>query len=306
MWVEAAAVVGALPTVPETMFDPMGPVAAEQKAHMIRVVLLTMIAIVPTLIGVPLLAWRYRRRPGSKAKYAPDWGFNGWLELVMWGVPVAIIASLAGVLVYSTRLLDPARPIGPEPMQIQAIGLNWKWVFIYPAQGVATIDRLVIPVDRPVELVMTSDTVMLSPMAAALSGQIYVMPGMVTRQNLQADRTGRTTGRNMMYNGDGFAGQAFIVEAVPARVFDTWASTASGSSVALNAADYARIAAPGTGEQAIKMLGLTDDAAATMRLGDPTLFQQVVRRYHGGTPVTAELQPGTDRYDGGRQGERAR
>lgn len=194
MLVEAAALATALPLVPETMFDPMGPVAAEQKAHMIRVVVLTMIAIVPVLVGVPLLVWRYRRRPGSKATYSPNWGFNGWLELAMWGVPVAIIAVLAGALVYSTKLLDPARPIGPEPLKVQAIGLNWKWVFIYPQQGVATIDQLVVPVGRPVELVMTSDTVMLSPMAAALSGQIYVMPGMVTRQNLQADRAGRTTG----------------------------------------------------------------------------------------------------------------
>jgi len=305
MWVEAAAFVATLPTVPESMFDPMGPVAAEQKAHMIRVVLLTMIAIVPVLIGVPLLAWRYRRRPGSKAKYTPNWGFNGWLELTMWGVPIAIIVVLAGALVYSTKLLDPARPIGPEPMQVQAIGLNWKWVFIYPEQGVATIDRLVIPVGRPVELVMTSDTVMLSPMAAALSGQIYVMPGMVTRQNLQADRAGSTTGRNMMYNGDGFADQAFTVDAVPAQAFKTWASAASGSTVVLGAADYARIAAPGTGEQALKTLGLSDGAGGAMRLGDPALFQQVVRRYHGATPITAEMQPGTDRYDGGHEGGRA-
>ena len=298
MLVEAAALATALPLVPETMFDPMGPVAAEQKAHMIRVVVLTMIAIVPVLVGVPLLVWRYRRRPGSKATYSPNWGFNGWLELAMWGVPVAIIAVLAGALVYSTKLLDPARPIGPEPLKVQAIGLNWKWVFIYPQQGVATIDQLVVPVGRPVELVMTSDTVMLSPMAAALSGQIYVMPGMITRQNLQADRTGRTTGRNMMYNGDGFAGQAFTVEAVPTETFKAWATTAAGSTVTLDAAGYARIAAQGTGAQARTMLGLPDGSAA-MRMGDPALFQQVVGRYHKGTAVTAGEQPGTASYGGG-------
>lgn len=191
----------ALASVPESMLDPMGPVAAEQKAHLIRVISLTMIAIVPVLIGVPLLYWRYRRRPNSPAAYTPNWGFSGWLELVAWGVPILIILSLASVLVYSTRLLDPAKPIGPNPIRIEAIGLNWKWVFIYPEQGVATIDQLVVPVGRPVELVMTSDTVMLSPQAAALNGQIYVMPGMVTRQNFQADKSGTTMGRNMMYNG---------------------------------------------------------------------------------------------------------
>lgn len=272
----------ALPSFPESMLTPMGPVAAEQKAHLLRVIALTMIAVLPVLIGAPLLLWRYRYRQGG-AQYRPGWSFNKYLECAMWGVPVAIILSLAGTMITSTRKLDPATPLGPTPLQIQAIGLNWKWLFIYPEQGVASIDALVVPVGRPVELSMTSDTVMQSLMVPALFGQNYAMPGMVTKMNFLGGLTGITTGRNWQFSGGDFPKQQFSALVVPVQQFTAWVDAGQRQMIALNADSYAVIARPGTPAEALAAVGLPSGSMIAMRQEDPALFERVVARYNGGT-----------------------
>ncbi len=280
----------------DDFLTPLGPVAKTELSHLIRVTLITMIAIIPVLIGVPLILWRYRRG-GKNAVYQPEWTFSTPLEIVMWGVPVAIICALGYWLWHATAKLDPYKPLGADPLQVQVVGLDWKWLFIYPAQGVASVGELAIPVGRPVALRLTSDTVMQSLMIPALAGQIYAMPGMETKLNFRADRTGSALGQNMQYNGAGFAKQKFTLRALTAADWNAWMNRARKSSRALDTASYARLAQRGS-------LADARAALAPGQRGGPLLFspassdlfKQIVQRYHQGTPVTAVQQPGAPAY----------
>ena len=149
-------------TLQQSFLQPMGPVAEEQFSHLLRVVGITMIVILPVLVGVPLILWRYRYTK-PRGDYTPEWEFSKKLEYALWGVPVLVVIVLASWLWYSTAKLDPYKTLGPEPLQVQAVGLDWKWLFIYPEEGVATVGELAVPVGRPVEITLTTDTVMLGP-----------------------------------------------------------------------------------------------------------------------------------------------
>ncbi len=192
----------------DSFLEPAGPVASAQRAHLAVVVLVTMIAVLPVVVLVPVILWRYRYS-NSKARYAPEWGRSGKLELVLWGVPFLIIAVLSVMLWRSTVKLDPYEPLGSaaETLRVEVIGLDWKWLFLYPDLGIATVNELAFPAGRPVALNLTTDTVMQSFMVPALAGQIYAMPGMITDLNLQADAEGVMLGANSQYNGEGFADQ---------------------------------------------------------------------------------------------------
>lgn len=142
------------------------------------------------------------------------------------GVPILIICILGFWLWHHTVRFDPYKPLGDNPLQIQVVGLDWKWLFIYPEQGVASVGEMAIPVDRPVSLTLTTDTVMQSFMVSALAGQIYAMPGMETKLNLIADRPGTTLGQNTQYSGEGFAQQKFTVHALPEADWNAWVNEA--------------------------------------------------------------------------------
>ena len=274
---DAALASGALQ---QSFLQPMGPVAQEQSTHLMRVVGITMIVILPVLVGVPLILWRYRyaKPPGA---YAPEWEFSGKLEYVLWGVPVLIVIVLASWLWYSTQKLDPYEPLGPDPLQVQAIGLDWKWVFIYPAEGIATVDELVVPVGRPVELTLTTDTVMQSLLIAPLTGQIYAMPGMTTKLNFAATRTGQAEGENTQFNGDGFGRQKFTVRALDPAEYIVW--TARGDNgPTLDEATYATLRRRTVLADARGDLGLEKSAQPiVMVLGQQDMFGEIVAKYHG-------------------------
>ncbi|MAY76402.1 MULTISPECIES: cytochrome c oxidase subunit II [Alphaproteobacteria] len=274
---DAALASGALQ---QSFLQPMGPVAQEQSTHLMRVVGITMIVILPVLVGVPLILWRYRyaKPPGA---YAPEWEFSGKLEYVLWGVPVLIVIVLASWLWYSTQKLDPYEPLGPDPLQVQAIGLDWKWVFIYPAEGIATVDELVVPVGRPVELTLTTDTVMQSLLIAPLTGQIYAMPGMTTKLNFAATRTGQAEGENTQFNGDGFGRQKFTVRALDPAEYIVW--TARGDNgPTLDEATYATLRRRTVLADARGDLGLEKSAEPiVMVLGQQDMFGEIVAKYHG-------------------------
>ena len=205
----------------QSFLQPMGPVAEEQFSHLIRVVGITMIVILPVLLGVPFILWRYRYSK-PRGDYTPEWEFSKKLEYALWGVPVLVVAVLASWLWYSTDKLDPYETLGPDPLQVQAIGLDWKWLFIYPEEGIATVDELVVPVGRPVEITLTTDTVMQSLLIAPLTGQIYAMPGMTTKLNFSATRTGEAEGENTQFNGNGFGRQKFTVRALAPKDYASW------------------------------------------------------------------------------------
>ena len=277
----------------QSFLQPMGPIAQEQLTHLFRVVAITMIVILPVLVGVPLILWRYRLN-SKKAKYAPEWEYSGKLELALWGVPVVIVLVLAGWLWYSTSKLDPYKPVGENPLQVQAIGLDWKWVFIYPEEGVATVDELAIPVGRPVELTLTTDTVMQSMLIAPLTGQIYAMPGMTTKLNFSATRTGTAEGENTQFNGNGFGRQKFTVVALEPGQYDAWVKRARGEST-LDDATYTVLRRRSVLAEAREDLGETKDATPLyFSVPDSALFERVVEKYHRpGTAGTIDELGGT-------------
>ena len=206
--------------VNDTFLEPGGPIAAAQKAHLIHVTLLSMIAILPVFVLVPLILWRYRYKNKS-ACYKPDWEFSGVLDMLMWGVPFVIIFFLSIELWHSNKALDPYKPIDSEfpALQVQVVGLDWKWLFIYPQYGIASIGEMAFPADRPVALKLTSDTVMQSFLVSALAGQIYTMPGMETQLHLKADHPGVFEGENTQFNGIGFTEQKFNAVAMSQQDF---------------------------------------------------------------------------------------
>lgn len=199
-----------------------GPVAAEQRELFWIVAAVLGFVAGPVLILTPIMAWHYRRSNANDA-YRPNWNFSWTLEGFIWIPPAIIVAVLAVFLWVYTQRLDPYRPIpGAPPLEVQVIAADWKWLFIYPGSDVASVDKLVVPAGRPVRLSMTSATVMQSMMIPQLTGQIYTMAGMTTRLNLRVDKAGEFRGRNMQYNGRGFAQQSFAVVAIDQARFDRW------------------------------------------------------------------------------------
>lgn len=284
----------------DSFLDPAGPVASAQRAHLAVVVLVTMIAVLPVVVLVPVILWRYRYS-NSKARYAPEWGRSGKLEVVLWGVPFLIIAVLSVMLWRSTVKLDPYEPLGSaaETLRVEVIGLDWKWLFLYPDLGIATVNELAFPAGRPVALNLTTDTVMQSFMVPALAGQIYAMPGMATMLNFEADRPGTFLGMNTQYSGTGFHAQKFRAVAMTRDDFAAWAAGAAGSKTVLTPAAYARLARSSTAEQAQISFGMTDLPAGTLRfrLNDAGLFASVLDRYRSGDKIDVARQPGSSAYD---------
>lgn len=299
-----------------SILDPQGEIASAQLQHLIDVTAMTMIAVLPVLILVPLMLWRYRYR-NSAAKYAPGWDESRALDLVMWGIPFAIIAVLGVLLWRSTAQLDPYRPIESTaaPTRVQVVGLDWKWLFIYPDEGIATIGELAFPVGHPLALQLTADTVMQSFMIGALGGQIYAMPGMQTQLHLSADAPGSFIGENMQYTGEGFHTQKFRARAMSAADFTAWLDAARQVAVPLDAAAYATIAERSTKDQLraqfpqAVMPDATPDATPDAMAGgtivfsltDPALFDTIIARYRSAAPVTPEQQPGSLVYQGAGQ-----
>ncbi len=282
-----------------SFLDPGGPIAAAQRAHLIEVVAWTMIAILPVFILVPLMLWRYRYR-NTKARYTPDWQFSGLIDLVMWGVPFVIVAVLATQLWRSTHALDPYKPIdaaGP-PISVQVVGLDWKWLFIYPDQGIATVNELAFPAGSSVALDITTDTVMQSFMIPALAGQIYAMPGMRTKLHVLADAPGTFLGENTQWSGIGFAAQKFQARAMTPEAFAGWVAEVKAKGVPLDAAAYGRLAASSTGAEAHDALGTSQMPGGVIWFNRvaPDLFGTVMHRYMQGTPVPPAQQPGAVGY----------
>ena len=291
--ISGAMVMGGCTADGLTFLAPGGPVARSELSHFTTITAVSLIAIVPVFLLLPVLLWRYRLRGGHGA-YRPKWDYSRPLELAMWGVPVAIVCVLGWHLMRNAFELDPYRRIDPgtPPLRIEAVALNWKWLFLYPDHGIATVDRLAIPVGLPVEFRLTSDTVMQSFMVSALAGQIYVMPGMETYQYLLADTAGDYVGRNTQYNGPDFAGQSFVLSAVDETAFGAFIEEARTSGLALDAATYARLALPSDGADAAQALGLGEGQAILFKSIPDEFFTSLVQRYMNGAAMQDWAQPG--------------
>lgn len=283
----AAATVGLAGCTSEhlTFLDPQGPVATAQFWHMMKVLGLLMIVVLPVLILTPVIAWRYRRR-NDKARYEPRWGYSRPVEFLIWGIPISVVAIMAFFLWTSTHALDPYEPVqasGP-PLRVQVVGLDWKWLFIYPDQGVASVGELAFPADRPLAFELTTDTVMQSFFVPALGSQIYAMAGMVTNLHLAADGPGRFHGVNTQFNGEGFPWQRFMAIGMTADAFEAWVARVRSNGVALDEANYDILARRSTIETAREDLGATAMPGGVIYFNSPArdLFATIVNRYRYG------------------------
>ena len=227
------------------VLNPKGLVAARERQLMIITVLLGLLVIVPVYIMTFFIAWRYREG-NSKAKYSPELTGSKLAETVWWGIPTAIILALSIITWQTSHSLDPSKAlaVSAKPLTIQVVALNWKWLFIYPEQNVASVNFVQLPVNTPVTFDITADAPMNSFWIPQLGGQIYAMPGMSTQLHLIASKAGDYTGTSANVSGEGFADMKFTTRAGSKTDFDAWVTTAKQSPEALSPDVYQQLVKP--------------------------------------------------------------
>ena len=227
------------------ILDPVGPVAAAEKQILINSTAIMLAIIIPTMIATVAFAWWFRRG-NKKAVYRPDWEYSGAIELVVWSIPALTVLLLGGIAWISSHDLEPSKPLKSDrpPLNVEVVSLDWKWLFIYPEQGVATVNQLVVPAGTPVSFRLTSATVWNVFFVPQMGTMIYTMPRMTTRLNLQADRQGTFDGLSAHFSGDGFPGMQFKVQSLPPEQFAMWAQGARGSGPVLDGRGYAELSKP--------------------------------------------------------------
>lgn len=227
------------------ILDPVGPVGQAEKTILINSTAIMLAIIIPTMIATVAFAWWFRRG-NKKATYLPDWEYSGAIEMVVWGIPVLTIMLLGGITWIGSHDLEPSKPLDSpiKPLEVQVVSLDWKWLFIYPEQGVATVNQLVVPAGTPVSYKLTSATVWNVFFVPQFGTMIYTMPRMTTRLHLQADRPGAYDGLSAHFSGDGFPGMEFKAEVLPPDQFAVWAQGARGQGVTLDARTYSELSKP--------------------------------------------------------------
>ncbi len=242
------------------VLHPAGDVAQQQGNLVVISTVLMLIIIVPVMALTVLFAWRYRAA-NREARYEPDWDHSTQLELVIWAAPLLIVICLGAVTWVATHLLDPYRPLARSapgrpiarevrPLEVQVVALDWKWLFIYPEQGIATVNELALPVDRPVRFRIVASSVMNSFYVPALAGQIYAMPGMETKLHAVLNRPGEYQGFSANFSGAGFSQMRFRVKGMDDAGFAAWAAKARGEGGALDRPAYLALERPSENEPA--------------------------------------------------------
>ena len=207
------------------VLDPKGLIASQERDLILITFVLGLLVIIPVFIMLFSIAWKYRAS-NTKAPYEPDMDGHRGFEALWWGIPALIIIVLSIITAVSTHALDPYKPIesSVQPVKIQVISMNWKWLFIYPEEGIATLNYLNIPEDTPIELSITSDAPMNAFWVPALAGQVYSMAGMTTKLHLMADSVGSFNGSSSNLSGNGFADMRFKVNAMESADYKQWVS----------------------------------------------------------------------------------
>lgn len=232
------------------ILDPQGPVAQAERLMLANATVIMLAVIVPVIVMTLAFAWWFRAG-NKRAKRRLDWEYSGPLEVVVWSIPLLVILFLGGIAWIGSHDLAPARPLAGSggntaPLDVQVVSLDWKWLFIYPKQGVASVNHLVVPVGAPLRFELTSATVMNSFFVPQLGSQIATMAGMRTQLHLLADKPGVYPGLSIQYSGAGFSDMRFDVRAVDAPAFAQWLASAKAGSRTLDAASYRQLAQPGT------------------------------------------------------------
>ena len=257
------------------VLNPAGDIAQQQGNLIVVSTLLMLVIILPVMALTILFAWRYRAA-NKAATYKPDWDHSTQLELVIWAAPLLIIICLGAITWVGTHLLDPYRPLARtapgkmiaadvKPLEVNVVALDWKWLFIYPELGIATVNELAVPVDRPVRFRISSSSVMNSFYIPALAGQIYAMPGMETKMHGVFNKPGNFIGFSANYSGAGFSNMRFAVKSLPAAQFATWATEAKKGGVSLDRTTYLALERPSE-----------RDPVRHFASVDPNLFDAVV------------------------------
>ncbi|MEJ7934682.1 ubiquinol oxidase subunit II [Sphingobium sp. AN558] len=236
------------------VMSPAGDVAMQQRDIIIISTVLMLLIILPVMALTIWFAWKYREKAQAK-DYDPDWDHSTSLELLIWSAPLLIIIALGGITWSSTHLLDPYRPLErldaqrkvtptTKPLRVEVVAMDWKWLFIYPDLGFATVNELAAPVDQPIEFKITASTIMNSFFVPALAGQIYAMPGMQTVLHAVANKPGDFEGLSANYSGAGFSHMRFRFKAMDRAEFDGWTAKARASEAVLDRATYVKLEQP--------------------------------------------------------------
>ena len=272
------------------VLDPQGPVGIAEKSILIDSMAIMLAIVVPTIVGALGMAWWYRKS-NTRARYLPDWAYSGQLELIVWGIPVLVITLLGGVAWIGSHQLDPAQPIASTTpaIQVQGVSLDWKWLFIYPDQHVASVNQLVVPAGVPIHFSLTSASVMNAFFIPQLGSMIYTMNGMSTQLNLRADQPGEFAGLSSHYSGDGFSDMHFQVRAVPADQFQGWVADTRKTGSTLDTGSYANLAKQ---SQNVTPFGYRDV--------EQGLFQKIVTQQVPAGPGPDVGQSGTETSPGAR------
>jgi cytochrome o ubiquinol oxidase subunit 2 len=254
------------------LLDPKGSVGAAEKTLILTAGGAMLLVVIPVIILTLLFAWHYRST-NHKATYAPKWSFSMAIEVAVWTIPALIVLFL-GILTWKTsHELDPYKPLEAKakPINVEVVALNWKWLFIYPDLGIATVNQLAMPVGTPVNFQVTSDAVMNSFFIPQLGSQIYAMAGMQTRLHLIADEAGDYAGISSSYSGKGYSDMKFRALAMSDQDFDAWVAKVKAGQQPLSMDRYATMAEPSE-----------KDPVQYFSSVDPKLFRNIVGKYNNG------------------------
>ena len=270
------------------VLDPKGPVAAAERLIMLNSLGIMLAIVIPTILATLGAAFWFRAS-NLRAHYLPEFDYSGRLEMLVWSIPIMTVLLVGGVAWLGSYDLDPPKPIAAadKPVRVQVVSLDWKWLFIYPDEGIASVNHLTVPVGAPISFELTSSGVMNSFFVPQLGGQIYTMAGMTTRLNLQAEHAGTYRGMSANYSGAGFADMYFNVDAVPAERFAQWTAGTRTTGPVLDAQTYADLAKP---SQAV--------APFTYRAVSPDLFNGIVNskfETHDASPHTHHASQRADK-----------
>jgi cytochrome o ubiquinol oxidase subunit 2 len=256
-------------SVDVAVLNPQGEIADKQRTLLLFASALSLIIIIPVYMLLVFFAWRYRDG-NKKAAYRPNWANNKWLEITWWGIPCILIAILAVVAYRTSHELDQFRPLDSnvKPVEVQVVALQWKWLFIYPEQEVASVNLMPIPEKTPINLSLTSDAPMNAFWVPSLGSQMYAMSGMSSKLHILANHTGDFNGSSANISGEGFADMAFTVRSQTREDFDAWVEATRGHAEGLDMTVYAELAKPGTVDQPV-----------FYTLADAQLYDKIVMKY---------------------------
>jgi cytochrome o ubiquinol oxidase subunit II len=267
-WPVVVAALSLASCKPAGVLDPQGPIASAEWLLLFDSTAIMLVVVIPVIVGTLAAAWWYRSS-NARARRDTDESYEGRVEFVVWSIPTLTVILLGGVIWIGSHQLDPRAPLSGKsnPVHVDVVSLDWKWLFIYPDLGIAAVNQLVIPAGTPVVFRLTSATVMNSFFVPQLGSQIYAMGGMTTHLNLLADQPGEYPGLSANFSGDGFSWMRFAVKSVPAGEFNSWVERAHAAGSGLDDASYAELAKPSK-----------DLPPITYRLAEPKLFDHIIDR----------------------------